>query len=34
VLERSFPRIAASLRAPRHRDHPLYAIVITCCTAS
>ena len=22
------------LRAPRHRDHPLYAIVITCCTAS
>jgi hypothetical protein len=22
------------MRAPRHRDHPLYAIVITCCTAS
>ena len=24
----------AKVRAPRHRDHALYAIVITCCTAS
>lgn len=22
------------VRAPRHRDHPFHAIVITCCTAS
>jgi len=26
--------VLIEVRAPRHRDHPFHAIVITCCTAS